>query len=283
MLAALVSCGKGPADVPEGAKTYDTRGIIQGVDRGAGTLTIEHEDIPNFMPSMTMPFAIKDPAAFDRIRKGEGVTFRLVVTDSDSWIDQIEEVNPWEVRLPRGAATPAAGQTPAPPRLVEGDRMPDFRLIDQDGEEVTAGTFNGNPVLVTFIFTRCPMPNFCPLMSQNFKELQELIRAAPPSQAKVRLLSITIDPEFDSPEVLRNYGAAYRRDPKIWSFATGDPGEIGRLTDQFTVYVKPEGGSITHGLATVLVDSHGVIRRIWRGNSWKPKEIMEALAALESR
>lgn len=118
-------------------------------------------------------------------------------------------------------------------------------------------TLRGRPYILTFIFTRCPVPNFCPRISQNFSQLQDAIKSDPALATKARLLSITLDPKFDTPEVLRAYGEHQHADPGAWTFATGEPAQIDSLTQSFAVYVQLEAGTISHGLATALVGPDG--------------------------
>ena len=158
------------------------------------------------------------------------------------------------------------------------DRTLDARhFVQQSHDEVSLDTFRGQPFVLTFVFTRCPVPNFCPRMSNNFEELQAAIKAASGSVAKTRLLSVTLDPDYDTPKVLNDYAAFHHADPKIWSFATGDEKEIDSLTRAFSVYRQNEGGTISHGLATALINPNGTVERIWRGNAWTPAEVIEAV------
>jgi protein SCO1/2 len=164
-------------------------------------------------------------------------------------------------------------------RLTEGDKMPPFSLTNQNDERISVDAFHGDFFVVTFVFTRCPVPNFCPRMSNNFEELQTSIKTGSGSLAKTRLLSVTLDPNYDTPTVLNDYAAFHHADPGIWTFATGDEKDIDSLTRAFSVYRQTEGGTITHGLATALISRDGRIERIWRGNAWTPAEVAQAVQA----
>ena len=157
--------------------------------------------------------------------------------------------------------------------------MPGFALTNEAGEKITADSYEGRPWVVTFIFTRCAMPNFCPRMSRNFAALQNAVKGGGGSLVETRLLSISFDPENDTPAVLKEYGKAEGADPTIWNFATGDPGEIANLTKQFAVQPTPEAGTISHGLTTALISRDGRILKLWRGNGWTPEEVLAALSA----
>jgi protein SCO1/2 len=155
--------------------------------------------------------------------------------------------------------------------------MPAFSLTNQNREHISLDTFRGHPFILTFVFTRCPLPNFCPLMSNNFEQLQAAFKTGSGALGETRWLSITIDPGFDTPDVLKSYAGYHHADPQTWSFATGDGKEIEALANAFSVYRKTEGGTISHGLATALIDKTGVVRRIWRGNAWSPDEVIAEL------
>lgn len=281
-LLCLPACHRDGASsaVPADARTYNVRGRIVSIAPNKDTVTIDHEKVPGFMPAMTMPFPIKSPAAVEGCKAGDEIEFRLIVTQSDSWIDDIRKVASGQ---PRASATPQpAADAPAPQktsdRVKEGDRMPEFSLVNQDGATITRESFLGQPYVLTFIFTRCPLPNFCPRMMSNFESLQDEIRKASGPAAQVKLLAISFDPDHDSPAVLKEYGAKNSADPKTWTLAVGDKAETQKLTKAFAVYTKEEGGTISHGLTTALVSADGTIKAIWRGNGWSPDEVWKALA-----
>lgn len=280
-VALLVAgCGKEAEPVRDSVLHYEARGLVRGTTPDHKTLEIEHENIPGFMSSMTMPFVARDESEIAQIQAGDAISFRLNVTQQDSWIDRVAKIDPARLHLPAPKPTlspSAEGATRN--RLHEGDEMPVFQLRDPDGKSVTLESFSGHPLVLTFIFTRCPIPNFCPRMSQNFAELQKAIQAASGSVAETRLLSISFDPEFDTPEVLKQYAQDAGGDPAIWTFATGEPTEIQSLTKAFSVLVQPESGTISHSLATALIDRKGGIEKIWRGNAWTPAEVLHEIAA----
>lgn len=240
-----------------------------------GAVTVAHEEIPGFMPAMTMPFYI-DPAAFAQaapLRAGDRVEFKFSVGERSRAYDF--------VRLgPAGAEPASAAETAeaAPTRrLKEGSSVPDFALTDQQGRRFAAADLRGRRTVLTFIFTRCPVPEFCPRMSQRFQALQARLQKTPPAGAPVQLLSITIDPEFDTPEILRGYGESYGADPEHWRFATGTIEQIARLTKAFAVHTEKNAGTLDHTLTTALIDADGRVQTIWRGNGWKVDEVLAAL------
>lgn len=278
---ALVACITVPllgcerAAKPEaGAEHYETRGVVRGFSPDQSTIEIQHENIPGFMPSMTMPFSPRNEKEIADLKIGDSISFRMTVTEKDFWIDNVRKISREDVHVGEPKQTPTVSAQSSP-RLREGDEMPSFSLTDQNGKRISLETFRGQPFVVTFVFTRCPIPNFCPRMSNNFGELQSAIKNGGGELAQTRLLSIPLDPEFDTPQVLKQYGEHLHVDPTIWSFVTGDLKEIEALTQAFSVYVRNEGGTISHGLATALIDKNGKVDKIWRGNAWTPAEIIE--------
>jgi protein SCO1/2 len=282
MLCAMLvvaACNRSTQTTDHGeARHYEARGIVRGVAPDHRTIDIEHEDIPAFMPSMTMPFSLRDQKQIAGLAIGDAISFRLNVTDRDSCIDQINKISADGLHLPAPTSTPQTKSTlNTSARLREGDALPRFQLIDQEGDKIDTGTFRGHPFVLTFIFTRCPLPNFCPLMSKNFVELQDAIKNGSGPLAETRLLSISFDPEFDTPQILKSFAEHEQADPTIWTFAIGEKSQINDLTQSFSVYVQREGGTISHGLATELIDRDANIVRIWRGNGWAPAEIIREI------
>jgi protein SCO1/2 len=275
LTVALAGCDRSKM-ADSAARSYQVRGVVRGFAPDRSTVSIEHENIPGFMPSMTMPFSVKDQKDVAALKIGDGISFRMTVTDKDLFLDQVKKIPASEVRVAEPA--PAASvSSPASARLREGDAVPSFALTNQNGGPVVLDTFHGRPFVLTFIFTRCPVPKFCPFISHNFSELQEAIKADAGTAGKARLLSITLDPKFDTPEILKSYAEQQKADPEIWTFATGEPTEIEKLTQSFAVFVQPEAGTISHGLATALIGPDGRVVKIWRGNAWQPSEVIDEL------
>ncbi len=267
---SLVACGR-QQDETANARVFETRGIVRGFSPNRETIEIEHENIRGFMPQMTMPFSARDQKQIAQLAMGDAISFQLHVSAKDAWIDNLKQIRREDVALAQTVAPPAKKFE----RLREGDSLPSFSLTNQNGEQIAPENFRGHPFVLTFIFTRCPLPSFCPRMSQNFFALQE-------ANAGAHLLSITLDPAFDTPQVLKQYSDYLHADPATWNFATGDSSEIDRIAQAFSVYREIEGGTISHGLATALIDSQGKIVQIWRGNSWKTTEVIDAIASLRN-
>lgn len=276
LAAASIGCGRSDKSEAD-SRHYEVRGIVRGFAPDRSTIDVEHENIPGLMPSMTMPFTARDSREIAKLRVGDAISFRLTVTDKDASITEVKNISADEVQLPK-STPPSALASVKSERLREGDSVPSFVLTTETGEDITPDSYKGRPWIVTFIFTRCAVPNFCPLMSKNFAILQTALKAGDGPMAEARLLSISFDPQFDTPAVLKEYGKAEGADPKLWTFATGDPDQIARLTKQFAVQITPEAGTISHGLTTALISRDGKIVKLWRGNGWTSEEVIAALS-----
>jgi protein SCO1 len=252
-------------------RTFEVNGQVRGIDQADKTIRIAHEEIPNYMPAMTMSLPVKDATLLRDLHNGDNVQFELRVTSDDAWIAHIE-------KLPSDApatqtvakATPSLGDLEAE-RIQAGEVVPDFKLTNQDGQPFHLGDFRGKAVVLTFIYTRCPLPNFCPLMSKNFAELQQRLSKEFPN--KYQLLTITMDPEFDRPEVLKEYAARYEADPSNWTFATGDTASINFVAGLLGLYFEKENGLISHDLRTALIGQDGRLVHLWKSNVWTPYEL----------
>ncbi len=242
-----------------------------------GEIVIEHEEIPGFMPAMTMPFFVAQPVTPEvrALRPGDVVRFEFRVGDTSS-------ASRFEV-LGRAPATPPDStrlQAPAAraSRLRPGDRLTSLDLVDQNGARLSLEQLAGSYTVLTFIFTRCPVPEFCPRVSAEFQKLQHRLETAgdlPPT----RLLSVTIDPEHDQPDILRAYGERYGAKPSRWLLATGSRQEIDRLRQAFGVFAESNGTTIDHTLATALLGPELGLIEIWRGQSGSAEDVLAGLRA----
>ena len=257
-------------------QVVEVRGRVAGFGDDPSTVIVEHEDIPGYMPAMTMPFTAQDALELESLRVGDAIRFRLVVRAKQSWIEQVERLPEDALPLHPAAENEPVLDVPGGTRMLEvGDIVPDLQLTDQDGETFRLANFRDRTLVLTFIYTRCPIPDFCPLMSRNFQRLQTGLKAA--FGERVLLLSISFDPAHDTPEVLRDYAARYTDDLTNWTFATGSPEEIGQATTLFGVFTEEAEGQIVHNLTTALIGPDGRLLKLWRGNDWKPAEILAAL------
>jgi protein SCO1/2 len=274
----LVAHYSGPRKPVETSQHFKVNGVVRRLAVDDQSVTIEHEDIPGFMPAMTMPFTVKDSGLLHGLSAGDRVRFELVVTKDDSWISQIVKTTGsvgLEEPKPRTDSAQTSAAVEESRELASGEIVPDFTLIDQDGRPFRLADHRGQAVLITFLYTRCPLPNYCPLMSRNFASLQERLSKAFPG--KFHLLTITFDPSFDTPEVLKRYAAAFRHDETTWTFATGTAQRISAVASRFGLIYVPEGGLITHDLRTALIAPDGHLVQVWRSNVWTPYEVQRAM------
>jgi protein SCO1/2 len=248
------------------ARTFQVNGRVRELTRAAKTLTVAHEAIPNYMPAMTMPLEVKDVSLLNGLRVGDEIHFELSVTDDDSWISHLEKIGNGSSARPDGAPVSAEAA-----ELRKGDQVPDFALTDETGKTVRLSDFRGKAVVLTFIYTRCPLPNFCPLLSKNFQALEQRLSKAFPG--KYHLLSVSIDPKFDTPEVLKGYAGLYHAEGHSWSFATGSEDQINDIASSFGLVHEQEGGMISHNLRTALIGSDGHLIHLWKSNLWTPYEV----------
>ena len=254
---------------PAGTQTYLAKGLVVELRLPDKTARIRHEAVPGYMPAMTMPFQVKDAHELDRLEAGDSVSFRIVTTDKDAWIDQVKRIN-----IPANTNLPTTG----PFRFVRdvepfkvGDLLPDYRFTNELGEAVHLQQYQGKALAISFIFTRCPYPTFCPRMSGHFANVQDHLNAAPVPMTNWQLLTVSFDPDYDIPDRLKAYARTYRYDPNHWSFLTGDLLEITALADQSGVsFGRDETGSFSHNLRTVIVDAAGRVQTILSGNQWTP-------------
>ena len=271
LAAAALTLGTGLA-VSRQDRTSAARHQVSGIVLTAperGRVRIRHDDIPGYMPGMTMEFELRKADA--ALSPGDRVQFSLRVGSERSWIEDVAVTGHGDI--PTADRSAGTGDV----RLREGDALPPLALVDQDGAPLTADDFTGRLTFLTFIFTRCPVPDYCPLVSRRFTQVQSALAADPSLPRDVRLLSITIDPEFDTPPVLKAFALAIGADPARWRFAGGDPGAVRRVARAFSVYVERNGALLDHTLATALVDRHGRVVTIWRGNAWKVEELVGAV------
>ena len=270
LLSILIgSCARAPESI-----SYPIRGQVITLYSENNEITLKHEEIEGFMPAMTMPIKVRDVRILVGLVPGDLVEGTLVVTRVESYLSRLEKVGFDELES-------AITHMPSGVRLVRvGETVPDISLIDQNGRERNLSEFRGKPLALTFIYTRCPLPNFCPLMDRNFARIQAAIHEGTRLSGETQLLSLTFDPDYDTPEVLRKHGEALGADPSIWNFVTGERREIIHFGEQFGITVVPgkdDSVDITHSLRTVVIDREGNLVKIFRGNEWTPEGLIEEL------
>jgi protein SCO1/2 len=255
-------------------KQYAVKGIIVGTDPTHGEVTVDTEAIPGFMEAMTMPYKVKDPNVLQDLHPGDHMTGVLLVGDTNSFLDQI--------------VITAQAQPDYKPRAqyhvpAAGDAVPDFRLTNQSGREISFRQFHGKALLVTFIYTRCPLSDYCPRMSRNFAAIDKSLKSDPALYRKTHLLSISFDPAYDSPAVLRSYGEAYtgnytKEKFAHWDFAAPSKADLPKLLEFFDVGATPgENHTITHSLSTAVIAPDGRVAQWYPTNDWKVEDVLREL------
>lgn len=277
LLLVCVSCGDKHAGPPPEAgtavtnlHTYQVKGVIKKLPADGKTVVIQHEEIPDYMSAMTMPFPVKDTNVLRGLQPGDAVSFRLCVTDEEGWIDRISRV---ASAAPAGKAAEPVAPATTVAALNPGDLLPDFTFTNELGQTIRFSQFRGSALAFTFIFTRCPFPEFCPRMCKQFQATSQKLAAMANAPTNWHLLTISFDPEHDTPAVLKAYAERYGYDPARWSFATTSAEDIARLAPLCDLMVRRDGASYMHNLRTVVVDADGRVRRIFTNNEWAADEL----------
>ena len=274
LLAAGLAC-RAKEDLGAGAsdpKRYPLRGVVSAVDAGRSEVTIAHEEIPGYMAAMTMVFpAPKSGAVLQRLRPGMEVQATLVVEESGYRLEDLSEAPPRQRDAGKLATPLVHVVTPEPNRAVDvGDEVPDFALIDQTGKTVRLSEMRGEPLAVTFVYTRCPIATACPLTTAKFSKLDAMLRKEPAG----RLFVVTVEPEKDTPAVLREYARKAGADPARWKFLTGSPQDVADVASRFGVLYYPERGQVIHTQAVAVVDPRGRLATIYYGENWEPEHLL---------
>ena len=266
----LAGCHRPPAPKPREAErvsTFAAAGVVRKVDAERRKAVIAHETIAGFMEAMTMEFDVASGEPLADLRAGDAVAFRLSVNETRSWIDQVRKTG----RASEVATFPQGGES-----LAAGDLLPDGALMDQRGVAFHLADFKGRALAITFIFTRCPLPDFCPLMNRNFAEVRREL-SSDAAHSNWHLLSISFDPEYDTPARLAEYAKPYEIENGHWSFATGATEDIQKLGDAFGLTVARNGAQIDHTLRTVVIDATGRVQKIFIGNGWSASELTDEM------
>ena len=246
-------------------QTFPVKGVVRELKSDGRTVVIQHEAIPGYMAAMTMPFKVKEAADLSGLRPGDEISFRLRVTEEESWIDRVVRLSatsPNAGTNDLAATNDAAEQVNIAPSF-NLTNIPPFAFTNELGQPVSLRQFAGQAVAMTFFFTRCPIPEYCPRLAKNFQEASQKLQAMPAGPANWRLLSISFDP-FDTPPILKAYAQRYDYDSNHWSFLTGPPEQIRELMSGFGLMVKPQAGTIySHGFLTAVFDASGRLQARW--------------------
>jgi protein SCO1/2 len=254
-------------------KVYKLRGKVVSTDPAKGEVTLDHETIPGFMEAMTMPYKLKDPSILSELHPGDVLTADVLVSqdaDPEVLLDHIVIV---------AQAKPDYKPTVFYHVPAQGDAVPDFKMVNQDGRSIHLAQFKGKALLVTFIYTRCPLPEFCPRVTRNFAQVEKQLAATPALLARSHLLCVSFDPEHDTPPRLRAYAATYIGSDAPaafahWDFAVPTQQVLPEMAKFFDLgFTNESDSSITHTLSTTLIGPDGKVVRFYPGNEWTPAQL----------
>ncbi len=268
-IAAVVACGTKPD-----LRRYELRGQIIGVDAARQEVLLKHEAVEGLMSGMTMPFKVQKTVQLADLTPGDLVKANLEIRGNDASLSQVSKTGTAPIEQPPPASTASSGFE----LLKPGEQPPDTAFIDQNGRVRRVSSLRGRAVALTFIYTRCPIPTFCPMLDRQFAAIAESLQASP-IRDRVHLISITFDPEHDTPAVLLEHARTLHADPARWSFLTGDRDEIDRFAARFgvTIVRGTSPDDIAHNLRTAIIDADGKLVRVYPGTEWTVDEITAEL------
>lgn len=258
-------------------RKYPLRGQVLAVDPTKQEITVKHEDIAGFMPGMTMPFKARRAEDVASSKPGDLITATLIVAESTGYLDDITKTG----------EAPVAAPLIAPLRMIEpGATVPDAEFTDQQGRQLRFSSWRGRTTAVTFVYTRCPLPDFCPLMDRHFLAVQRALQQDPALAGRVHLISVSFDPDYDTPEVLRKHASRVGADPRTWSYVTGSRESVDPFAAAFGVSIMRDDKplqEIIHNLRTAVIDPAGRLVTVLNGNDWKPEQLLEAIRITDAK
>jgi protein SCO1 len=267
LCATLAGCSKP-------AKRYHLAAEVISVEAPRGLIIVKHGDIPGLMPAMTMQYSVADRRQIEKLQPGDKITADLVVSEKKGQLENITLVS-------KGNGTPSGISQHIPEK---GDVVPDFSLTNQNGRPIHFHDFRGKALLVTFIYTRCPVPDFCPRMNENFRQVQTQLLATPTSRAHTAFLSISFDPQHDTPAVLKHYASLYNKPlgqrPFDWQFAVPSAKDLPEIANFFGLVMQQKDSEIVHSLSTTLIGPDGKIQEWCDSNDWNPSELARLMLQL---
>jgi protein SCO1 len=294
----LSGCRAAPPAVTT-PRIFHLEGTVVSVDKPKQQLVVNHKEIPGLMAAMTMgyPVAVEESRMLDQLGPGDQITAELVVDSKGARLRNIVVVKKGDGATPSGtarsgtapataAATALRQSSPANPvnTLSHTNAVaPDFALLNQDGHQISLQQYRGKALLLTFIYTRCPLPDQCPLMTHNFAVIEKALAKTPGLYARTHLLSISFDPQYDTPAILRNYARGFGQDRfDHWEFASLPVAETRDVARFFDIFINEQQGQINHSTATAIIEPDGSLYRLYSGNEWKPETVLADLASLLS-
>jgi protein SCO1/2 len=267
------SCGN---STKQSGQRYHMEGTVVSVDRQNQEIEVNHKEIPGFMGAMTMPYPVKTPFVLNQVSAGDQITADVVVSGSQYWLENVTVVKKADPNAPAPAAPPEVHE-PQP-----GDVVPDFALLNQDGKKIHLADYHGESVLLTFIYTRCPLADYCPAMSTRFSVIEEALQNNKAALGKTHLLSISFDPKHDSPKLLRDYGLGFlagarEKDFRHWEFAVAPESNLKDVAAFFGLVYMPDEDQFTHSMSTAIITPSGKIYKFYGGKDWQTSDVIKDL------
>jgi protein SCO1/2 len=269
-------------------KRYPFSGRIVSLDKPNQSAVIDGDAIPGFMGAMAMPYKIKNAAEFNQLSIGDSISAEVVVADSkdkdavpDYWIEN--------VKVTAHSTAPAQKPTAEQHIPEPGQEVPDFQFTNQNARRISLKQYRGKVLFVTFIYTRCPFPDYCPRVGAQFAHLHQQLTADPSLSPRTHLLCISFDPAHDTPQVLRDYGFSlvHSRQAALfdrWEFAVPGAAALPQIARYFALSYQPQGGLITHSLSTAVIGPDGKIVSWYQGSDWQVSDLVrDAAGALRAR
>jgi protein SCO1/2 len=275
-----------PAAARRKITDYPLKGVVKKIE--VERVTIAHEAIKGFMSAMTMPFHVSDRASLENVKPGDRVEATLHVIEEDGVVFDYE-LRDLTVTVPAipqvdlGVSKGKVSLRRQPKVLEKGDPVPDFSMTTQEGKALKLSDLRGSVVALTFIYTRCPLPDFCPLMDRKFGELASRIGAVPERARRIRLVSLSFDPEHDTPEVLANHAKARGAAPPLWTFAVASHEELAKIAPALGLFYDTGRNEIAHNLCTAIIDPDGKLARLEIGtasNKWENVDLLKSIYSL---
>jgi protein SCO1/2 len=265
---AGASCRKAPDETPSRAastatkvQVFAVKGVVRELKPDGRTLVVRHEEIPNYMAAMTMPFRVKDTNELSLIQAGDEITFRLSVTEEESWMDHVRKTGRKFASEDPGRGASSTNAPADTINLIEA--LSTYVFTNEFGRAVRFPEFQGKAVGFTFFFTRCPIPEYCPRLTKNFAGATEKLKAMQGAPTNWHFLSISFDPAFDTPALLHSYGRMYGYDSNRWSFLTASPDTVKEVTARFGFNAQPSNAGFDHNFLTVVVNADGFLQGMW--------------------
>lgn len=270
LVLLLTACGP----PPQAVKHYQLTGTVVSIDRPGLSLVIKGDAVPGFMAAMAMPYKVKNASELNSLAPGDSITAVIVLQNNDYWLENIRVT-----RHSTAPAVPASGlHLPSP-----GEVVPNFELVNQNDKRISVDQFRGKVLLVTFIYTRCPFPDYCPRVTGQFAEVNRELEADRALNGKTHLLSISFDPQHDTPKILREYGLRWMesKQPSVfdhWEFAVPPTAELQKIADFFGLSYNEDGGLINHSLSTTVIGPDGHVFSWYHGADWQASDLVKDAA-----